>query len=524
MLHISFFPWQYRSRWPGLVIGLVGLILMPGCQMGAGPAKLSSGLTDSFYAKVGTKISQVVVQEVGLEITEINSLGSVQNLERLEAKEVDLALTQLDVAVAKMRQRQIQAIAVLGSEPVHILTTKTSGIQNLSQLRNKRVGIGAKGSGVNQTARILLEAEGLTIQADESPWNQAGENLVSGKLDAVIYVGSVGASVRLREWLKDHPEIVLVPIPETLINYLAIRDPDAYQPAVIPKGTYLANPPMPAVDIPTLSTATVLVTRPDANEQVVGLVAWSILDSAREFSGFYPALQTGNPNQLLQQGLFYLHPAAADVYKLGDPRSAWARYWENNNDLQAGVLILGGTSGLGILLRYVRHQRAEKLMSTTTKRISELKQLLPEFPDQAIAGVEALNQEHRLMFIDGKIAADVYDQVQHKTQRLAEQCQVLIQEKRNQSILNTLLLVDEWQATLQTRPEEALDKLKHLRVQYRQMLIENQVNIQDYIELMELTLMSLTTFAPTYIQKFSESTLTQPRSWPSPPEPTQSLE
>lgn len=65
------------------------------------------------------------------------------------------------------------------------------------------------------------------------------------------------------------------------------------------------------------------------------------------------------------------------------------------------------------------------------------------------------------------------------------------------------MLLDEWHATLVTVPEEALVKLNELRQRYRQMLIEHQVNIQDYIELLELTLMSLTTFAPNALKQLT---------------------
>jgi len=399
----------------GLLLGLIG------CQNREN-ILLSSGLPDSFYESLGHKISQVSHAEVNLDVENILSLGSTANLAQLQARKVDFGLAQLDVAVVAMRQRQIQAIAVLSHEPIHIITTTDSGINQLTDLNHQKVGIGPPGSGPNYTARVIFQEKQITIQADETALDQAMNRLVQNQLAAVVYVGSVGGNQRLRRWFQTQANLKLIPMPKSLINYLTVREPDAYHPAQIPQGSYAANPPIPSQDIETLSTSTVLATRPDVSDRVVGLLTWAILDSAREFSQFYPALQTGEPSHLLQQGLFYVHPAADEVYKSGDPRSAWVRYWENNNDLQAGVVILLLSSIVGIILQYVRHQRSQKVMSTTTKRIAELKHLLPDFPDQALAGIEELNQEHRLMFIDGKINAEAYDQAQHKTQRFAEQC------------------------------------------------------------------------------------------------------
>ncbi|AFY61486.1 TAXI family TRAP transporter solute-binding subunit [Synechococcus sp. PCC 6312] len=495
--------WHWEGL--GLAGGCLGLGLawgLVGCGAGNSTVRLSSGRPDSFYHQLGEKITQVTQAEVGLNLEGLPSSGSTQNLTRLQAHQVDFALTQLDVAVAAMEKRQIKAVAVLSQEPIHVITTTTSGVRKLADLQNRQVGIGPPGGGPSYTAKVIFANQNIQVQADESPLDQALDKLTKNQLAAVVYVGSVGGNLTLRQWFKTQANLKLISMPPSLINYLSIREPDAYFPTRILQGSYSANPPIPPEDIATFSTSTVLATRADVSDQVVGLVTWAILDSAREFALFYPELQTGDATRLLQQGLFYVHPAASDVYKSGDPRSAWVRYWENNNDLQAGVMILVLSSVVGIVLQYWRYQRSQKVMAITTKRITELKQLLPDYPDQALQGIEELNQEQRLMFIDGKINAEAYDQAQHRAQRFSEQCQVLIQEKRNQAILKTLLLVDDWQATLQTRPEEALTKLKDLRLSYRQMLIENQVNIQDYIELMELTLMSLTTFAPTYVSEY----------------------
>ena len=62
--------------------------------------------------------------------------------------------------------------------------------------------------------------------------------------------------------------------------------------------------------------------------------------------------------------------------------------------------------------------------------------------------------------------------------------------------VDTLLLLDDWQASLQIDPEAALQKLTQIKQQYREMLIADQMEIQAYIELMELTLISVMTLAP----------------------------
>jgi predicted negative regulator of RcsB-dependent stress response len=98
--------------------------------------------------------------------------------------------------------------------------------------------------------------------------------------------------------------------------------------------------------------------------------------------------------------LFYVHPAAENVFEQGDPRAALVRYWENNSDLQAGVFILGATSMVGFLFQRWRKERSKKLLNTTINQMNDLKMLLSEDPQQALQGIEDLRQEHRLRFID----------------------------------------------------------------------------------------------------------------------------
>ncbi|MBD2036175.1 hypothetical protein H6F76_14230 [Leptolyngbya sp. FACHB-321] len=191
-----------------------------------------------------------------------------------------------------------------------------------------------------------------------------------------------------------------------------------------------------------------------------------------------------------------MHPAAQTVFEQGDPRAALIRYWENNGELQAGVFLVGTSSLVGLLFQRWRQARSLKLVTTTTNRINELQTLLAADPEQALRDIEALRQEHRLRFIDGAITSDMYEQLQQKTQTFVEQCRNLLEKQRKQFVMDTLLLLDEWQAMLQTDPATAMQKLSQIKQQYREMLLANQVDLEAYVELMELTLMSVMTLVP----------------------------
>jgi uncharacterized protein len=488
---------QRRRFKPWFIAGIV-LWGVGGCAPRPQRITIASGLEGGFYNRLGSQIQESAQITGGLTVENIPSQGSLQNLQNLRDRKADFAIVQLDVASDFLRQGQGKALVILANEHVHIITQANSSIKTVEDLQGKRVAIGSPGSGIHYTATGFLKALGLEVKPDPSNFDTGMQKLAQRQIDALIYVGSVGASEKLRQKFlaPTGSQFRLISVPPQLVNYLTGLHPSAYQADLISAGTYRPRPAIPPQDIATFSTATVVLTRADADKHTVGLLTWAIVSTARQYAQFYPALQTGDARSLLQKGLIYAHPAAQQVLEQGDPRDAWVRYWESNSDLQAGLVILLGTSGIGLLLQYWRRERSKKLLGTTLKRIHELKDLLPHDPQETLRGIEDLSQEHRVMFIDGVVTAEVYDEVRQKTQMFADQCRGVLEQQRKTFVLDTLLLLDDWQETLQTDPEAAVQKLGQIKQQYRQMLLADQVDIQAYIEIMELTLISLMTLTP----------------------------
>ncbi|MCX7595687.1 MAG: TAXI family TRAP transporter solute-binding subunit [Fischerella sp.] len=470
--------------------------LLSSCTFQPTSVTLSSGPAGGYYNRMAEQISNSTETTVGIKIRNLDSQGSQENLQRLFEHQADFALVQLDIANRAMQQGKVRAVAVVANEYVQIITVKNSGLQTFADIQGKRVAVGTPGSGIRFTTNQLINADKLTIQQDDSDLNTAFRKLNSGQVDALAYVGSPIASKNIRQHFVNNPNLKILPLEQELINHLTILNPDSYQRAILPIGTYTARPPIPDKQIPTLSTATVLVTRPDIDQEKVKQVTWSILSTARTYSQFYPELQNGKANELLRKGLFYIHPAAEEVFEEGDPSGVIIRYWKNNPDLQSGVFILVTTSLLGLMIQQWRRRSSQKMLNITNSRINQLKNLLVENPQQALKAIEDLSQEHRLIFLDGVVTTEVYEQLQQKTQTFANECRLQLEQQRRKFVTDTLLLLDEWQATLQSNPDVALLNLSQLKQHYRDMLLADQIDIEAYIELMELTLISIMTLVP----------------------------
>ncbi|MGB3513677.1 MAG: TAXI family TRAP transporter solute-binding subunit [Microcoleaceae cyanobacterium] len=478
------------NRLPTKLIGVGGIlwaIALTGCTTPRQTLTMSSGGNGGAYERIGRQII-TSAHEVG-KITirdKYDSPGSQKNLERLLARETDLALVQLDVASEAMKTGKVQAIVVLAHEYLHLITHTDSEIETLGDLQGKQVAIGPPGSGIYFTATQVFSATNLNIIEEQIGFDEAFSKVREQKIDALVYVGPLGSSKKIQAELTKAPLLRLIPIETALINYLTIQFPESYQSATFPQGSYVPLRPLPSEDLPTLSTAAALVTRPDVSKQTIALLTWSILSSSRQYSLFYPELTNGNADSLLRSGLVFLHPGSQQAFNEGDPREAWVRYLEENQDLQAGLIIVISTGVVGFLLRLWRQKRCKNLIKNSSLALNEISSHVETNPIQAFKEVEELRQQHRLMLIEGDLPKEAYEKLEKMTQVIAEKCRYSKEKQRQTDIQNTLDLIDEWQEFSQFCPDEAKNKLKELEQKYREMLLSRQIDLQTYINLKQL--------------------------------------
>ncbi|MDJ0731643.1 MAG: TAXI family TRAP transporter solute-binding subunit [Crocosphaera sp.] len=449
---------------------------------------LSSGSPGSGYQRISSQIKLSAETIEQIDVTDNhNSQGSQQNLQRLLNKEVDFSIVQLDVASEAMKEGKVNTLLVLTQEYLHIVTQANSEIKNLADLQGKRVIVGAEGSGIYFTAKRIFEASNITVTEIKSNENRL-KKLINNEVDAFVYVGPLATSERFQKELNQAPKLHFIPIDSSLINYLTIQFPESYQGKFIPQGTYKPLPELPNQDLPTIVTPGALITRPDVNKRKVSLLTWAIISNFRQYSPFYPELASQQDAKLLTEGLIYLHPGAQEVFNYGDPRVAWQRYLQENKPLQAAFIMLVSTSSLGFLIRWWRKRKQKNLLKSNLQTINELRQLLDNNPQKAIEEIEELRQKYRLMLIDGKVAPEVYEQIEKMTQIFSDQCKRW-QEKQRQSSLDQILkLMDEWSEEL---PESLIlehKQLKSYHYKYQEMLANGQLDLPTYLQMIQLTL------------------------------------
>ena len=251
-------------------------LLLVGCG-GSGSNKfinIATGGTAGTYYPIGGAMAEILNKEIpGMSASAQSTGASVANVNMLGDGTIDLATVQNDIAYYAANGTEmfvdkkvdgLEGIASLYPETCQFVTLKASGIKSLSELKGKRVAVGAVGSGVEANVRQILAAYGISyddIDAQYLSFAEGASALKDGNVDvAVLTAGYPTASV---QDIAAQNSVRLLPVEEEIADALIAQYP-FYTKTVIPAGTYVGfNEPVPSVAVMAM-----LVAGPTVNEEL----------------------------------------------------------------------------------------------------------------------------------------------------------------------------------------------------------------------------------------------------------------
>ncbi|MBS3949179.1 MAG: TAXI family TRAP transporter solute-binding subunit, partial [Peptococcaceae bacterium] len=179
-----------------LMLVFVVAALATGCAPKPQYIAIATGGTAGVYFPLGSKMADILNKTIkNMNATAQSTAASVANMNMLGSKEVEIAFVQNDITYyaytgtemfAGKKVDNVRGIASLYNEVVQIVATEASGIKSVKDLVGKRVAIGAPGSGVEASARQVLEAFGLKYadldKADYLTFAEAASNMKDGHI------------------------------------------------------------------------------------------------------------------------------------------------------------------------------------------------------------------------------------------------------------------------------------------------------------------------------------------------------
>lgn len=241
---------------------------------------VATGTSPGEYFTLGRGLEKLLsgkrLGSLQVKARSVSTGGSEENCRLVEAREVEFAFSQNDIAhmahtgtglfERDVPLKNLRALSSLYPEAVQIVTLKKSGIRALGDLRGKRINIGVKGSGMRINALQVLEAAGLGLaefaEVRGSGREEAVQQLREGQIDALFLTGAYPANDVLQ--LASSHSVKLIPLEEEVTDALKQRYP-FFIPVHIPRNTY---PDMEQEGLTVAVTAMLIAHRDTKNERV----------------------------------------------------------------------------------------------------------------------------------------------------------------------------------------------------------------------------------------------------------------
>jgi TRAP-type uncharacterized transport system substrate-binding protein len=238
---------------------------------------LATGPENSAYDEFGKRYA-AELKRYGIDVELRHTVGSRENLVLLRdgKQAVDLAFVQGGSSETLRTNDNAEAEPVfsLGSlfyEPVWIFyrAERLREFTALTQLRGKRVNIGARGSGTPGLVMRLLRANQMEREELERATlgeTEAVVNLLDGKLDAIVLVSAPEAP--LVQMLLQTPGIRLYEFANAEAYARRYR---FISPVVLPRGVASIALDVPNHDLQIIAATTSLVAREDTHPAIIEL-------------------------------------------------------------------------------------------------------------------------------------------------------------------------------------------------------------------------------------------------------------
>lgn len=182
-----------------------------------------------------------------MRVSNLASKGSIENIRKVDAGKADFGIAYSgDLYLARngklandsRRYEHVRAVAFLYRAPAQLAVLKSSGISEVSQLKNKRFALGNAGSGAAASAERFLKLVNLWQHVDRHylGYTNAAMAMKSREIDAMWILA--GYPTRALIELSATQDIDLLHVYPIAARHGLTEEYPFYQPIFIPANTY----------------------------------------------------------------------------------------------------------------------------------------------------------------------------------------------------------------------------------------------------------------------------------------------
>jgi hypothetical protein len=241
---------------------------------------IAGGPESSTFRTTAEKYRKLIERN-GVKVQILASQGGLDNLQKLAdpSSRVDVGFVQGGLTDG-VNIENLKSLGSLFTQPLMIFYRSNHPIDQLSQLRGKRLTIGREGSGTHSLAMKLLKANGIDVMPTvllDLAGEDAAKALTNGHADAAFFMGD-SATPSVMRGLMTTPGIRLLSFAQAE-GYL--RRFSFLSKLTLPRGAIDLGKNIPAQDVQLLGPTVELVAREDLHPALSDL----LIGAAREVHG-----------------------------------------------------------------------------------------------------------------------------------------------------------------------------------------------------------------------------------------------
>jgi len=281
---------------------------------------LATGGTAGTYYPFGGAMAKIWNSKIkDMNVTAQTSGASAENVRLINKKEVELALVQSDTLdfafnateAFKEPLKAMNAIAVLYPEVIQVVVGAASPIKSIADLKGKKVGVGAPGSGTEANFRQLLDAYGMKkedVNAQFLSFSESAEAYKDKHIDAFIVTAGIPNAGIMD--VATQNEIRILNIPADVAAKLTKKYP--FLAAVkVPANTYKGQ----TAEVTTVAVNAVLIAGSGLKEAMVYNLTKALFENQADLAAAHAKGKELNMKTAVTGVSIPFHPGAVKYYK-----------------------------------------------------------------------------------------------------------------------------------------------------------------------------------------------------------------
>ena len=318
----------------------VTFIGISGCAEKGEYITLGTGTPGGAFVPVGNAIATTVDANKGdldWRVGSKETKGTQENIRNLDSGSLQFAMANAAISYfasrgegAWKKKHEVRAVATIAPNVGVFLTTESTGIKTIADLKGKRVVLGPAGAGFEYFLEPLLEAHGVKysdLTVLNGNYLAASDMIADGKADAAFMGGAIPIPAATQ--LCSSQDVVFIKFDDSAVEKL--KEYPFYYSVPIPADKYSdLKEDMMGINVGNMQ----LLSHAKVPEEIVYDFTKLMYENRDDIAKQHPAGKALNPKNIIRDTGTPFHPGAIKFYKEAGiwPDDAGAKTEEKASD------------------------------------------------------------------------------------------------------------------------------------------------------------------------------------------------